>query len=359
MRYTYKLAYYWEGEKISSFKNYDKVIIYSCNDEISNGYIDLKSNLYKYIRRYTRIQLGVSVFMDDNNNCYNTIVKRLKIRVLEKYDNIFTNNKYISNSLLMYITVFSDAVLINRNNNYKSNLDYKNVLDFNIATSYIRNNIANLNGNELEIAKYISKLTKEISKLMPYNDYKILYSIIKECKSNDYPTVPLNIYGCIEDGIRNYHKLLYLINDLLNNYLNCSIVNRTDSFQAFIYGVDALIDILYTTEQPIYNNEEIISKLTVHIHKNRIREILNEIDNRFDITGRKLKKIELAVICLIIKENCVLFSEMDFKTFQMLICQFYNIEPTTYKMNDCRGNTYNKILSENEMFFKQILKKNG
>lgn len=343
MRYTYKLAYYWEGEKIPSFTNYDKIIIYSSNDEITDGIVEQKTDLYKYIRYNCSIRYNVNVLLDDTNSIYDTRIRRLKIKVLNKIENFFIENKYISSNLFLYINRMNDILLICKNNK-KLDLKINTLVDFKSTVSYIKDTVISLYGNDLEIAIYLLRVVKELNKLITEKEFQLLQEI-----KSDYAKIAVDIY----------FQLLNFISDLLFKYLNYSVSCKIKTFQTYIYVLNAIIKNLLSVEQPKYNDEEIISKLTVHIHKNRIREILNEIDDRFEITGRKLKKIELAVICLILKENCTLFSEMDFKTFQMLICQYYTIEPTTYKMNDCRGNTYNKILNENEMFFKQILRKNG
>lgn len=262
MRYTYKLAYYWEGEKIPSFTNYDKIIIYSSNDEITDGIVEQKTDLYKYIRYNCSIRYNVNVLLDDTNSIYDTRIRRLKIKVLNKIENFFIENKYISSNLFLYINRMNDILLICKNNK-KLDLKINTLVDFKSTVSYIKDTVISLYGNDLEIAIYLLRVVKELNKLITEKEFQLLQEI-----KSDYAKIAVDIY----------FQLLNFISDLLFKYLNYSVSCKIKTFQTYIYVLNAIIKNLLSVEQPKYNDEEIISKLTVHIHKNRIREILNEID---------------------------------------------------------------------------------
>lgn len=72
-------------------------------------------------------------------------------------------------------------------------------------------------------------------------------------------------------------------------------------------------------------------------NRDKVKDILDEVDKRFQISKGKTNKLDNATICLILKEKCNLFNRSikTFSEFKELVCKYYGIEIPTHKQNKC------------------------
>lgn len=88
----------------------------------------------------------------------------------------------------------------------------------------------------------------------------------------------------------------------------------------------------------ILDKEKLLEKLCPSLHnREQVRKILEKVDERFEISNGECSKLDIATLCLILKEKCTLFNKniRNFSDFKGYICSYYGVANPSYKKNDC------------------------
>jgi len=91
------------------------------------------------------------------------------------------------------------------------------------------------------------------------------------------------------------------------------------------------------------------------------------VDERFEITNGECSKLDIATLCLILKEKCSLFNKniKNFSDFKEYVCLYYGVVNPSYKKNDCivrNGSTpsrFDELYNDNGAFWNLCLRKNN
>ena len=105
---------------------------------------------------------------------------------------------------------------------------------------------------------------------------------------------------------------------------------------------------------PLYNREQ-------------VRKILEKVDERFEISNGECSKLDIATLCLILKEKCTLFNKniRNFSDFKGYICSYYGVANPSYKKNDClvrdgmSPSRFDELYDDNGAFWNLCLRKNN
>ncbi len=162
----------------------------------------------------------------------------------------------------------------------------------------------------------------------PYTKYRAFFAtdeVFQECKVSYY-----DLKSAIPVVSELYEYFMY---DTQKRGRAHFIMPDNPIYVRVIQGLDKAIE----TEQ-IFDEEQFWSKICPYIHRNRVSEILKEIDKTFSmksVAQKKQGKLIQTSILLLLYKRCILFNKMSFKDFKSLIVLFYGIKDCSYKENDC------------------------
>lgn len=116
------------------------------------------------------------------------------------------------------------------------------------------------------------------------------------------------------------------------------------------------------------DKEKILEKLCPSFNnREQVKKILEKVDERFEITNGECSKLDIATLCLILKEKCSLFNKniKNFSDFKEYVCLYYGVVNPSYKKNDCivrNGSTpsrFDELYNDNGAFWNLCLRKNN
>lgn len=118
----------------------------------------------------------------------------------------------------------------------------------------------------------------------------------------------------------------------------------------------------------VLDKEKLLEKLCPSLHnREQVRRILEKVDERFEITNGECSKLDIATLCLILKEKCTLFNKniRNFSDFKEYVCQYYGVANPSYKKNDCTVRNdmnlsrFDELYNDNGAFWNLCLRKNN
>lgn len=118
----------------------------------------------------------------------------------------------------------------------------------------------------------------------------------------------------------------------------------------------------------LLDKEKLLEKLCPSLHnREQVRKILEKVDKRFEISNGECSKLDIATLCLILKEKCTLFNKniRNFSDFKGYICSYYGIANPSYKKNDCivgsgtSPSRFDELYNDNGAFWNLCLRKNN
>lgn len=116
------------------------------------------------------------------------------------------------------------------------------------------------------------------------------------------------------------------------------------------------------------DKEKMLEKLCPSFNnREQVKKILEKVDERFEITNGECSKLDIATLCLILKEKCSLFNKniKNFSDFKEYVCLYYGVVNPSYKKNDCivrNGSTpsrFDELYNDNGAFWNLCLRKNN
>lgn len=116
------------------------------------------------------------------------------------------------------------------------------------------------------------------------------------------------------------------------------------------------------------DKEKMLEKLCPSFNnREQVKKILEKVDERFEITNGECSKLDIATLCLILKEKCSLFNKniKNFSDFKEYVCLYYGVVTPSYKKNDCivrNGSTpsrFDELYNDNGAFWNLCLHKNN
>lgn len=118
----------------------------------------------------------------------------------------------------------------------------------------------------------------------------------------------------------------------------------------------------------LLDKEKLLEKLCPSLHnREQVRKILEKVDERFEISNGECSKLDIATLCLILKEKCTLFNKniRNFSDFKGCICSYYGVANPSYKKNDCIAGSgtspsrFDELYNDNGAFWNLCLRKNN
>lgn len=118
----------------------------------------------------------------------------------------------------------------------------------------------------------------------------------------------------------------------------------------------------------ILDKEKLLEKLCPSLHnREQVRKILEKVDERFEISNGECSKLDIATLCLILKEKCTLFNKniRNLSDFKGYICSYYGVANPSYKKNDClvcdgmSPSRFDELYNDNGAFWNLCLRKNN
>lgn len=118
----------------------------------------------------------------------------------------------------------------------------------------------------------------------------------------------------------------------------------------------------------ILDKGKLLEKLCPSLHnREQVRKILEKVDERFEISNGECSKLDIATLCLILKEKCTLFNKniRNFSDFKGYICSYYGVANPSYKKNDClvcvgmSPSRFDELYNDNGAFWNLCLRKNN
>ena len=116
------------------------------------------------------------------------------------------------------------------------------------------------------------------------------------------------------------------------------------------------------------DKEKVLEKLCPSFqNREHVRKILEKVDERFEITSGECSKLDIATLCLILKEKCSLFNKniKNFSDFKEYVCLYYGVVNPSYKKNDCivgsgtSPSRFDELYNDNGAFWNLCLRKNN
>ena len=116
------------------------------------------------------------------------------------------------------------------------------------------------------------------------------------------------------------------------------------------------------------DKEKMLEKLCPSFNnREQVKKRLEKGDERFEITKCECSKLDIATLCLILKEKCSLFNKniKNFSDFKEYVCLYYGVVTPSYKKNDCivrNGSTpsrFDELYNDNGAFWNLCLHKNN
>lgn len=116
------------------------------------------------------------------------------------------------------------------------------------------------------------------------------------------------------------------------------------------------------------SKEKLLEKLCPSLYnREKVRQILEKVDERFEISKGECSKLDIATLCLILKEKCTLFNKSikNFSDFKEYICLYYGVANPSYKKNDClvrdgiSPSHFDELYNDNGAFWNLCLRKNN
>ena len=116
------------------------------------------------------------------------------------------------------------------------------------------------------------------------------------------------------------------------------------------------------------DKEKILEKLCPSFNnREQVKKILEKVDERFEITVGECSKLDIATLCLILKEKCSLFNRniKNFSDFKEYVCLYYGVVNPSYKKNDCivgsgtSPSRFDELYHDNGAFWNLCLRKNN
>lgn len=116
------------------------------------------------------------------------------------------------------------------------------------------------------------------------------------------------------------------------------------------------------------DKEKILEKLCPSFNnREQVKKILEKVDERFEITVGECSKLDIATLCLILKEKCSLFNRniKNFSDFKEYVCLYYGVVNPSYKKNDCIAGSgtspsrFDELYNDNGAFWNLCLRKNN
>lgn len=363
-KYTYELSYYITTDKdnikpgwFGSDKGLTDCII--TEKHINASTDSVEHELCMFFMYSSRSMLDITLgyrFPNGDNKPKRKFT--IVVKIINTHCNLFDMNKYISNDLYIYLKQFCIGIDLYTNfeqneNEVKSyqELIYSKNKDILFKSNYI-NNVADyylwIKKDKLLYLKYCRKIVSEIkyilgdSTIVEYDDIKG-----KNISSNKNDLISI-----VNELVRH---IRIIINNSVSYEFNFQKINKIVSFDKYISycldNIDFTLKVEYNIDYKRIDTVQEINKLPQIIdselilvqlcpfarNREKVKNLLEEVDKTFFIRNGDCNKLDLATICLILKEKCLMFNQelKTFSEFKEKICQYYGVEVPTHKKNKC------------------------
>lgn len=324
---------------------------------------------------------------------------------MRKKNNDIQNAQYLKNLVNGVISMIGSENIVLYDNIEELDVQLRRQIKISLAIFKSLDNGFVKNKSVEDICKHIygNSFLKELDVRLILG-LKKLYSDVNEVNEDDKDILIMLIKYFLYDM---QHKVKY-------NYINMLIIenqeqpiieDKAETLQSFLFYAQRTAGIRYkkiVVNEAVLLNDDVISdieketfgssslskdvaleknKATVELDKEKIleklcpsfqnrehiRKILEKVDERFEITSGECSKLDIATLCLILKEKCSLFNRniKNFSDFKEYICLYYGVVNPSYKKNDCiaRGDTnlsrFDELYNDNGAFWNLCLRKNN
>lgn len=324
---------------------------------------------------------------------------------MRKKNNDIQNAQYLKNLVNGVISMIGSENIVLYDNIEELDVQLRRQIKISLAIFKSLDNGFVKNKSVEDICKHIcgNSFLKELDARLILG-LKKLYSDVNEVNEDDKDILIMLIKYFLHDM---QHKVKY-------NYINMLIIenqeqpiieDKAETLQSFLFYAQRTAGIRYkkiVVNETVLLNDDVISdieketfgssslskdvaleknKATVELDKEKIleklcpsfqnrehiRKILEKVDERFEITSGECSKLDIATLCLILKEKCSLFNRniKNFSDFKEYICLYYGVVNPSYKKNDCiaRGDTnlsrFDELYNDNGAFWNLCLRKNN
>lgn len=324
---------------------------------------------------------------------------------MRKRNNDIQNAQYLKNLVNGVISMLGNENIVLYDNIEELDVQLRKQIKISLATFKSLGNEFVKNKPIGDICQYIreNSFLKELDARLILG-LKKLYSDVNEIDEDDKDILVTLLKYFLFDM---QHKVKY-------NYINMLIIenqeqpiieDKANTLQSFLFYAQRTAGIRYkkivVNEAVLLNDDAIIeieketsvgsplskdvsnekNKVTVGLDKEKVleklcpsfqnrehvRKILEKVDERFEITSGECSKLDIATLCLILKEKCSLFNRniKNFSDFKEYVCLYYGVVNPSYKKNDCivgSGTSlsrFDELYNDNGAFWNLCLRKNN
>lgn len=327
------------------------------------------------------------------------------LEIMRKRNNDIQNAQYLKNLVNGVISMLGNENIVLYDNIEELDVQLRKQIKISLATFKSLGNEFVKNKPIGDICQYIreNSFLKELDARLILG-LKKLYSDVNEIDEDDKDILVTLLKYFLFDM---QHKVKY-------NYINMLIIenqeqpiieDKANTLQSFLFYAQRTAGIRYkkivVNEAVLLNDDAIIeieketsvgsplskdvsnekNKVTVGLDKEKVleklcpsfqnrehvRKILEKVDERFEITSGECSKLDIATLCLILKEKCSLFNRniKNFSDFKEYVCLYYGVVNSSYKKNDCivgSGTSlsrFDELYNDNGAFWNLCLRKNN
>ena len=345
--------------------------------------------------------------------CHQCITKEAEIfssmsrhlEMMRKRNNDIQNAQYLKNLVNGVISMLGNENIVLYDNIEELDVQLRRQIKVGLATFKSLDNEFVKDKSVEDICKYIveNSFLKELDVRLILG-LKKLYSDVNAIGEDDKDVIIILIKYFLYDM---QHKVKY-------NYINMLIIenqeqpiieDKANTLQSFLFYAQRTAGIRYkkivVNEAVLLNDDAIIeikkeasvdsslskdvsnekNKVGIEIDKEKmleklcpsfnnreqVKKILEKVDERFEITVGECSKLDIATLCLILKEKCSLFNRniKNFSDFKEYVCLYYGVVNPSYKKNDCivgsgtSPSRFDELYNDNGAFWNLCLRKNN
>lgn len=345
--------------------------------------------------------------------CHQCITKEAEIfssmsrhlEMMRKRNNDIQNAQYLKNLVNGVISMLGNENIVLYDNIEKLDEELRRQIKICLATFKNLGNEFVKNKSVEDICKYIcgNSFLKELDARLILG-LKKLYSDVNAIGEDDKDVIIILIKYFLYD-MQHKVKYKYINMLIIENQEQPIIEDKASTLQSFLFYAQRTAGIRYkkivVNEAVLLNDDAIIeikkeasvdsslskdvsnekNKVGIEIDKEKmleklcpsfnnreqVKKILEKVDERFEITNGECSKLDIATLCLILKEKCSLFNKniKNFSDFKEYVCLYYGVVNPSYKKNDCivrNGSTpsrFDELYNDNGAFGNLCLRKNN
>lgn len=360
----------------------------------------------------------VALYADSNIEpllaiCRQCIIKEAEIfssmskhlEMMRKKNNDIQNAQYLKNLVNGVISMLGNENIVLYDNIEELDVQIRRQIKISLAIFKSLDNEFVKNNSAEDICQYIceNSFLKELDVRLILG-LKKLYSDINGISKADKDVLIMFIKYFLYD-MQHKVKYNYINMLIIENQESPIIEDKAETLQSFLFYAQRTAGIRYkkivVNEAVLLNDDAIMeiekeasgngslskdiapekSKATVQLDKEKmleklcpsfqnrehVRKILEKVDERFEITSGECSKLDIATLCLILKDKCTLLNRniKNFSDFKEYVCLYYGVVNPSYKKNDCiaRSGTslsrFDELYNDNGAFWNLCLRKNN